>query len=557
MLKRLVGRGAGLKDERDVVSAAHLADIVNIASDAIITTSEDLLILNFNKGAEEVFGFASPEIIGQHINTLIPHRFRDGHSAHVRAFARSEVPARRMGERRQISGLRKNGEEFPAEASISQLKVGGRRLFTVVLRDITERKRAADAQSLLASAGEILASSLDTEVTLSSVARLIVPQLADWCVLYVVSENGDVIRQAIAHRDERTERGLVEQSLHRPVRNQQHPVFRVMESRRPLTLHEVTAPDFAAMSENADHERALRETGAHSGMIVPMVARNELVGAIALFTSSRNRFDDDDVALAHEIARRAALALDNARLYRKAQSAIEARDDVLAVVSHDLGNPLSAIRIGTSLLLSGLSEQERETGGWKHIVGIRNSAEQMERLIKDLLEVKRIEAGQLSVERAKVNAVLLVNEAVELLSPIAEGKNIRLRPALPAELPPIYADRERILQAFSNLVGNAVKFTPPEGEVVISARDGGDYVQFSVTDTGHGISAEDLPHVFDRYWQAKARRRERQGIGLGLVIVKGIVEAHAGNVNAESTPGQGSRFSFAIPLWHDRYGEVE
>jgi len=228
---------------------------------------------------------------------------------------------------------------------------------------------------------------------------------------------------------------------------------------------------------------------------------------------------------------------------------------VLAVVSHDLGNPLSAIRIGTTLLLSSVPPEERQTGGWKHIVGIRNSAEQMERLIKDLLEVKRIEAGQLSVERARVALAPLIAEAIELLTPIAEGKNIRLVSRLNGDAQAIYADRERILQTFSNLVGNAVKFTPEGGEVQISGHVQGDEVVLTVSDTGIGISREDAAHVFDRYWQAQTRKKGKVGIGLGLVIAKGIVEAHGGRIWVESEPGQGSRFHFTVPTWRNQISE--
>ena len=562
MLKKLMAALRRPLDGRvaasSAVSDAQYSAIVSIASEAIITTGEDLRIISFNRGAEDIFGFSAAEAAGQHINRLIPPRFHASHDAHVRQFARSGVQARRMGERRQISGVRKNGEEFPAEASISQLQDGDHRLFTVVLRDISERRRAEARQALLAQAGELLASSLDPQTTLSSVAQLIVPEVADWCIVFVTAEDGRLIREAIAHYDHDVEERLKHWALHKAVSNPKHPVFAVTSNAATRVIEEMTPDQFIAMSENDEHGRALQQIGARSGVIVPMVARGETGGALALFRiRNERRFDDDDVALVEDLARRAALALDNARLYHKAQAAVEARDDVLAVVSHDLGNPLSAIRIGTTLLLNGLSEEEKQTGGWKHIIGIRNSAVQMERLIKDLLEVKRIEAGQLSVERAKVDVASLLDEAVELLSPIAEGKNIRLRVDLPLELPPIYADRERILQTFSNLVGNAVKFTDAGGEVVISAENAGDQVHFNVTDNGQGIKAEDLPHVFDRYWQAKARRRERQGIGLGLVIVKGIVEAHGGNVRAESMAGQGSRFTFTIPLWQERYEEVE
>ncbi|HEY0303972.1 MAG TPA: ATP-binding protein [Longimicrobiales bacterium] len=557
LLGRLVHRN-GQETDLPKLSEQKFSLIISIASDAIITTGEDLRIINFNHGAEEIFGYTAAEITGKHINVLIPGRFHSTHNEHVRDFARSGVPARRMGERRQILGLRKTGEEFPAEASISQLREGGQCLFTVVLRDISNQKRREINNTLLAQAGEILAGSLDTDVTLNSVARLIVPQVADWCVVFVYDDQGQLVREAIAHHEPAIEQQLNDEVRLKAVTNPNHPIWKVLEQREPLIIGDMTREVFTAMAENDYHGEILERTGAHSAIIVPMVARQETRGAIALFgTRQRRGFDQDDLALAEELARRSALALDNARLYRKARAAIEARDDVLAVVSHDLGNPLSAIRIGTTLLLSTIPEEEKQTGGWKHLVGIRNSAEQMERLIKDLLEVKRIEAGQLSVERDKVGVRPLVDEAIELLANIAEGKSVQLRAAVPPDLPAIYADRERILQAFSNLVGNAVKFTPAGGEVRIEAEGRDGTVVLSVVDTGSGIAAADLPHVFDRYWQAKSRRRGRQGIGLGLVIVKGIVEAHGGEIWAESELGVGSRFSFSVPVWSDRYELIE
>ncbi|HEX6006716.1 MAG TPA: ATP-binding protein [Burkholderiales bacterium] len=554
------GRGPSLGElPPDLASAeATFSAIVNIASEAIITTDESLRILNFNKGAEDIFGYQAGDIVGRFLNELIPARFHSTHDQHVRNFARSGVPARRMGERRQISGLRKNGEEFPAEASISQLQIGDHKLFTVVLRDITDRRRRELMQTLLAQAGELLAGSLEIDVTLNSVARLIVPHVADWCVVYVCQDDGSLVREAIAHRDPTIERRLHETSLGRNVSNAAHPVLQVIKTGETVVIGDMTHEEFLAMSETPEHAQALQDIGARCAIIVPMIARHETRGAIALFTGGERRpFDDDDVALAEDLAHRSALALDNARLYRKAQSAIAARDDVLAIVSHDLGNPLSAIRIGTTLLLSGLSEEEKQEGGWKHIVGIRNSAEQMERLIRDLLEVKRIEAGQLSVERDKLSVAPLVSEALELLANIAQGKDVQLRAQIPESMPAVYADRERILQTFSNLVGNAVKFTPAGGAVTISAKAREDDVVLTVSDTGAGIAPEDLRHVFDRYWQAKARRRGRQGIGLGLVIVKGIVEAHGGRVWAESELGKGSRFSFSLPVWDERYELLE
>jgi PAS domain S-box-containing protein len=543
-------------EEERRISEAKFTGIVSIASDAIISTNSSQEILNFNRGAEEIFGYVADEVIGKSLSMLLPQRFHDAHRGHVHGFAESPVASRRMGERREISGRRKDGEEFPAEASISKLQAGDEWIFTVVLRDISERKRHERTQRLLAEAGNALASSLDVGATLDSVTGLAVPELADWCVIYAREQNRGVVRVALAHRDSDLSGRLDRAVLDQPVSNENHPVHRVVETGEPLLLRTLSEEQLLAMAEGESHAALLREIGGQSAIVVPMTARGETTGAISFFRSGAVKpYDDEDVVLAMEIARRAALALDNARLYRAARAAIEARDDVLAIVSHDLGNPLSAIRIGTTLLLSSVPIEERATGGWKHIVGIRNSAEQMERLIKDLLEVKRIEAGQLSVERARVAVAPLIAEAIELLSPIAEGKRIVLVPKLNGAVPAVYADRERLLQAFSNLVGNAVKFTPEGGEVRILAKSRGDEVMLTVADSGIGISAEDAAHVFDRYWQAHTRRKGRQGIGLGLVIVRGIVEAHGGRVWVESEIGKGSQFHFTVPIWRNQIEE--
>lgn len=542
-------------EEARRVSEAKFAGIITIASDAIISVDADQIIQNFNRGAEEIFGYTAEEVVAKPLDILLPMRFHHSHKGHVRSFGDSGVTARRMGERREISGRRKNGEEFPAEASISQMQVSGERIYTVVLRDVTERKRHEKTQRFLAEAGTALTASLDLDRTLETLALLIVPELADWCVIYARDQDRGLVRVAMAHRDAELQKRLREAGMNLTARRE-HPVHAVLDTGQPILFPRISEEQLLDMTEDENHAALIRQIGASSAMLVPTSARGETTGAIAFFSSDPARtYDHEDLALAQEVGRRAGLAVDNARLYRAAQSAIQARDDVLAVVSHDLGNPLSAIRIGTTLLLSSVPPEERQTGGWKHIVGIRNSAEQMERLIKDLLEVKRIEAGQLSVERARVAVAPLIAEAIELLTPIAEGKSIKLLPRLNGSVPAIYADRERLLQTFSNLVGNAVKFTPEGGEVLISARVEGDDVVMSVRDTGIGISREDAVHVFDRYWQAKTRKKGKVGIGLGLVIAKGIIEAHGGRIWVESELGQGSRFDFTVPIWRNQIEE--
>jgi PAS domain S-box-containing protein len=520
--------------------------IIAISADAIISTDAEQRIIRFNRGAEEIFGFSAQEMIGQPLEVLLPARFRDTHHQHVHKFGHSPVAARRMGERRPIAGVRKNGEEFPAEASISRLEIDGEMIFTVVLRDITDRKRAEQTQRFLAQAGALLARSLEPSQTLDSVAELAIPTLGDWCVIFL---SDDTIRRATAVHSDPERATEMERLRELPFTlKTAHPVTHALERGEAVLIPDLTSDQINAMADDEEHLQIMRRLNPRSLIAVPLRARDRVMGAIAFFYdhSAKRVHTRDNLELAEELARRAGLALDNARLYAEAQRAIRARDDVLAIVSHDLGNPLSAIRLGTTLLLRRIPAEERESSGWKQLENIRASVTQMERLIQDLLEIKRIEAGYFSVERERVSVQSIVAEALETLQPLALGKEIKLEQVMPDYPLHVMADRERVLQVFSNLVGNAVKYTPAGGTITLSVQQRNGAMVFSVNDSGPGIPAEHIPHVFDRFWQA--RRTGRHGIGLGLAIVKGIVEAHGGAIWVESELGVGSVFRFTIPL---------
>jgi PAS domain S-box-containing protein len=525
------------------ISEAKFAGIVSIASDAIISIDESQSILHFNTGAETIFGWRAEEVLGRPIDVLIPDRFRSVHREHVRRFAESAVTARRMGERAEILGLRQSGEEFPADASISKLEVGGERIFTVVLRDVTERKRAEATQGFLAEAGALLASSLDYETTLRSVTRLALPRLADWAVLYVErSPEIGLQRLEVAHADAARQPLLNRLNDYPLARTPGHPVYRAMETGEPVLVAEVDAAMLDEMAVDATHRRLYEELGLRSLILTPLVGRDRTVGAIGFYSATRT-FDAQDLSLATDLAVRAALALENAKLYHEAQHAVQVRDDVLAVVSHDLGNPLSAIRIGAKLVLRRLSE---DAAAAKQVEGIRQAAEQMERLVHDLLDVKRLEAGQLMLDRRRVQPASLLAEVVEMIGNLGEERGQVLECAATGPLPPVSADRARTLQVLQNLLGNAIKFTPPGGRIELSAESQDGVVRFRVSDTGPGVPAEHLPLMFDRFWQAK--REGRLGLGLGLAIAKGIVEAHGGRIWAESREGVGTTVYFTLPV---------
>lgn len=232
------------------------------------------------------------------------------------------------------------------------------------------------------------------------------------------------------------------------------------------------------------------------------------------------------------------------QLYGEAQRVIDAREEILRIVAHDLRNPLNTISMATSLLMDTDGTRETRTSQLRII---RRAGERANRLIQDLLSVTTIEAGRLSIAPRKVAVGDLFNEAWEVLEPIAREKALTLQVNAADDLPAVRADPSRVLQVFSNLVGNAVKFTPSGGTITLSAARADGRVLCSVSDTGPGIPAAQIPRLFGKFWQAQ--RGDARGVGLGLAIARGIVEAHGGTITVESVVGRGSVFSFALPLW--------
>jgi signal transduction histidine kinase len=310
-------------------------------------------------------------------------------------------------------------------------------------------------------------------------------------------------------------------------------------------ISEIPAKTIRAVAQSEEHQRLLEAIGATTMMGVPLIVQGRLLGALVVASCRPGRgYGAADLRLLTEVGRRAALALENARLYRATRRAVQARDDVPGIVAHDLRNPLGTILMQAALLRRpGADPESRSrTSGER----IERAATRMKRLIEDLLDVTRMEAGRLSIERALVPAGEVLFDSVEAQKPLAASSSLELQLDVAPELPEIWVDRDRLLQVFENLIGNAAKFTPAGGRITVGARPGEREVVFRVTDTGAGIDVDGVPHLFDRFWQA--RKGERIGAGLGLPIVKGIVEAHGGRISVESTPGQGSTFSFTVPV---------
>ena len=525
-------------------SEALFASILDVAVDAIIVVSSAQRILHFNHGASEIFGYLPEDAVGRPLTDLLPERYRGGHGVHVSAFGRGPVHARRMSERTEIFGLRRNGEEFPAEASISRLETSDGVVYTVVLRDVTERTTRARNERFLAEAGRSLGTSLDVTRTLQSLAKLPVPYLAEACVVDLEGIDGVWQREVSVSDDPAVQDAL--DGLAGGVLSWDHPsrVIDVMRTGHAESVPAISDEWFEARTENADELTQLQALKIRAALFVPLVVRDQVLGGMSLFRLAGDGFTPAQFALAQELASRAAYALENARLYTLARRASQAREDVLSVVSHDLGNPLAAIRLCSAALLQ--SPPTEATEQLQLVQAIGNSADWMSRLLRDLLDVSTIEVGKLSIERRTEPLEPIIAQALAMVAPQADEHSVTLSVEISDGVRAVYGDAARLVQVLTNLLGNSLKYTARGGSVTVLAAPKGDTVLITVRDTGSGIPAEILPRIFERYY---TRRREanKSGSGLGLAIVRGIVEAHGGHVWVESEVGVGSTFFVVLP----------
>jgi len=507
------------------VSQARFAGILDIADDAIISVDANQRITLFNQGAEKIFGYTAHEVRGQPLDLLLPSRYAAAHREHVQGFGQSHGDARRMGDRREIYGRRQDGTEFPAEASISKLEVGGEAVYTVILRDITQRKQAEETLEALSHENELILNSVGEGICgLDLRGRITFINPAAIHLLGYSREDliGRSIQVILSGPNLIGDGNLVETS----------PIY--------SALHEGTV-------QQAKRDLFWRQDGTTlpvEYICTPILEQSDIVGSVITFKDITER-----------------------------QVVERMKDEFISVVSHELRTPLTSIHGSLGMLASGLLAADPVSS--KRLLDIAvTSTERLVRLINDILDVERIESGKVTMQLQPCNAEELVCRAVDAIQSMAEKSDIALR--VQAEAIAFEADPDRLLQTLTNLLSNAIKFSPPGGDVWIMATlDQGSelqpeeievapagpfaairphrlrqpYVLFAVADRGRGIPKDKRETIFERFQQVDASdSRNQDGTGLGLAICRNIVQQHGGQIFVESILGKGSTFYFTVPL---------
>ncbi len=414
--------------------------------------------------------------------------------------------------------------------------------------DVHERRVGEARASFLARASAALAGSLDYEQTLVMVSRLAVPEMADWCAVDVI-ERGEVRRLAIEHADPARKPVTRRLLQRRAVRlTSDEGLGRALREGRPILYEQ--ADEQLATRAGADPEQAAiaRELGLRSAIIVPLIVRGHAIGGITLVTSdSKRAYTPADLPFAEELARRAAAAIDNARLYHETLDANRLKDEFLATLSHELRTPLNAI-LGWAAMLRrpGIPPEQLARG----LDTIERNAGLQAQLIADLLDVSRITSGAVRLEPEDVDLCPLMGQAADTVRPMADAGDVRLVVKAGEESAIVHGDPARLQQIVWNLLANAVKFTARGGHVELSLTTGDGLAEITVSDNGRGIDPAFLPYIFDPFRQAdSSTTRTHGGLGLGLAIVRHLAELHGGSVTAASDGiDRGSLFRVRLPL---------
>jgi K+-sensing histidine kinase KdpD len=416
---------------------------------------------------------------------------------------------------------------------------------------LLSRERALRQRTaLLAELGIAMTSSLDYMTIFQQLARTVVPFLADYCIVYIQQPNGMIERMVVVHRDPEVEALLHEIQTRDSIDPQgPNPVAKVLRTGTPDVAFTRSPDDAQTRASSEEQRRVIELLRPQAYIIMPLIARGHTLGAISFTMTELGRlYTEDDVALAEEIARRAALAIDNAQLYQQAQEALRLREQFLSIAAHELKTPLTSLT-GQVQLMQRRAERDGEVSerSQRSLAIINEQLRRLNKMVIALLDISRIEHGQLSIERRPLDMCQLVRQAVSEVQVTAEDRPIE---AVCPDVPLIMVgDAIRLEQVLLNLIQNALQYSQPPAPTTVTVTQEGEQVSIAVQDRGIGIPAAAVPHLFTRFYRGEsAETRHTGGMGIGLSVVKEIVTLHNGDVQVESSEGVGSTFTVRLPL---------
>lgn len=543
-------------DERDMRQSRDQLDLIlrGIAEGVTVQTPDGSLIFA-NDAAARLCGFDSADKLLAAPADGVLGRFEvfreDG-----APFPPDQLPGRLalQGQgsnavvRFRVKGTGEERWSFVSAAPVLDAN-GNVELAVSVFREFTDRRRGEEAWQFLAEASAALAGSLDYQATLKQVAALAVPRIADWAGVDILSADGSLEQLAVAHADP-SKREMAHEWRRRWPPRRESLQFQVIRTGRPELLSEVTDAMLEAAAPDPEQRRIALQLGLRSAMVVPLTAGKPVIGTLSFVTAeSGRRYGTQDLILATEIARRASLAIENARAYTDAREAVHTRDNFLAIASHELRTPLSALSVLISSLVRAAGSGRLLKLSPEALCERMNRAErqitQLGRLVDRLLDVSRLSTRDLHLERERTDLTEIVRDVISRYEDAAaeSGSLIDLQTSGPTMG---WWDRSRLDQVVTNLVGNAVKYGCGSPISVALSSGGSGHVRLTVRDQGPGIAIEDQERIFGQFERAPGSQNVA-GMGLGLWLVRRIVTAHGGTVNIDSVPGRGAAFSVLLP----------
>jgi PAS domain S-box-containing protein len=528
-------------------SEQELSDFFENATIGLHWVGPDGIILRANQAELAMLGYSREEYVGRHIGEF-----------HVDPEVIEDILARQAaGEtiiHREARLKHKDGSIRDVVVDSSVLWEEGRFVHTrCFTRDITDRKaaeralqRAERMARFLADASAALAGLIDLESTLQNVARLAVPAFADWCVIDMLEEGGSIRRVAVAHSVREYEQ--LARDVHRRWPPQPtHGIHRIIRSGCAELIAEIDDALLASAISDPELLTITRQLGLKSFLGVPLIAHGKVSGVMEFFAAeSGRRFDAEDLAVAEDLAHRAAVAIENTRLYATIKESDQRKDEFLAVLAHELRNPLAPVRNALGILRQPTATPEMQARAREMA---ERQVQHLTRLVDDLLDVSRIMRGKIELRKSRVDVATIAARAIETARPVIDAAGHELIVALPEAPLAIEADEVRMSQVIFNLLSNAAKYTEPGGRIELAVTGDNREVTFHIRDNGIGIAPDVLPRLFEIFVQvAPTAPRSQGGLGIGLTLVKNLVEMHGGTIDAYSAGlGQGSEFVVRLP----------